>query len=416
MSDLISGLDARMVIDSRGMPTLEVDCYVDGVLMGRTAVPSGASTGSYEAVELRDGDPSRWFGKGVDQAILNVVENIQEAVVGVPVDAQKEIDEILIELDGTPNKAKLGANAILGTSMSCLHAGAATHELPLWRYIGGVKGGQMPVPMLNILNGGVHANTNVDIQEFMVMPHGFDDFSTALRAGVECYHSLKASLKADGLLSGVGDEGGFAPNLPSNEDGLKYMVKAIEGAGYSTEEIGIALDVASTEFHSEAGYAFDGRIIDGEELATVYSGWLDDYPLISIEDGFDEDDWPSWSNFMRSNGDRVQLVGDDLFVTQAERLAQGIESRAANSILVKVSQVGTITETLETMAMADDAGFNCVVSHRSGETEDTTIADLAVGTRAGQIKTGAPARSDRCAKYNQLLRIAENVEEYAQPF
>lgn len=416
MSDLISGLDARMVIDSRGMPTLEVDCYVDGVLMGRTAVPSGASTGSYEAVELRDGDPSRWFGKGVDQAILNVVENIQEAIVGVPVDAQKEIDEILIELDGTPNKAKLGANAILGTSMSCLHAGAAAHELPLWRYIGGVKGGQMPVPMLNILNGGVHANTNVDIQEFMVMPHGFDDFSTALRAGVECYHSLKASLKADGLLSGVGDEGGFAPNLPSNEDGLKYMVKAIEGAGYSTEEIGIALDVASTEFHSEAGYEFDGRIMDGEELATVYSGWLDDYPLISIEDGFDEDDWLSWSNFMRSNGDRVQVVGDDLFVTQAERLAQGIESRAANSILVKVSQVGTITETLETMAMADDAGFNCVVSHRSGETEDTTIADLAVGTRSGQIKTGAPARSDRCAKYNQLLRIAEDVEEYAQPF
>jgi enolase len=274
----------------------------------------------------------------------------------------------------------------------------------------------MPVPMLNILNGGAHASSNVDVQEFMVMPHGFDDFSTALRAGVECYHSLKASLKADGLLSGVGDEGGFAPNLPSNEDGLKYMVKAIEGAGYSTEEIGIALDVASTEFHSEAGYEFDGRTIDGEELAVIYSGWLDDYPLLSIEDGFDEDDWSSWSNFMRSDGDRVQLVGDDLFVTQAERLAQGIESRAANSILVKVNQVGTITETLETMAMADDAGFSCVVSHRSGETEDTTIADLAVGTRAGQIKTGAPARSDRCAKYNQLLRIAEDVEEYAQPF
>jgi enolase len=416
MSDLISGLDARMILDSRGMPTLEVDCYVEGVLMGRTAVPSGASTGAYEAVELRDGDTSKWLGKGVDQAILNVVENIQEAIVGMPVDAQREIDEILIELDGTPNKANLGANSILGASMSCLHAGAAVHELPLWRYIGGVKGGQMPVPMLNILNGGAHASSNVDVQEFMVIPHGFDDFSTALRAGVECYHSLKASLKADGLLSGVGDEGGFAPNLPSNEDGLKYMVKAIEGAGYSTEEIGIALDVASTEFHSEAGYEFDGRIIDGEELAVIYSGWLDDYPLLSIEDGFDEDDWSSWSNFMRSDGDRVQLVGDDLFVTQAERLAQGIESRAANSILVKVNQVGTITETLETMAMAEDAGFNCVVSHRSGETEDTTIADLAVGTRAGQIKTGAPARSDRCAKYNQLLRIAEDVEEYAQPF
>ncbi len=416
MSDLISGLDARMILDSRGVPTIEVDCYVAGSLLGRAAVPSGASTGAYEAVELRDSDLNRWLGKGVDQAVINVVETIQEAIVGMPVDAQKEIDEILLELDGTPNKSNLGANSILGASMACLHAGAAIHELPLWRYIGGVQGGLMPVPMLNILNGGAHATSNVDVQEFMVMPHGFDKFDEALRAGVECYHALKAVLKEDGLLSGIGDEGGFAPNLPSNEDGLRYMVKAIKGAGYSTEDIGIALDVASTEFHSEEGYSFDGKVLDGEELATIYSGWIDEYPLLSIEDAFGEDDWRSWTSFMQNDGDRVQLVGDDLFVTQAERLAQGIESKAANAILVKVNQVGTMTETLETMSMAEDAGFNRVISHRSGETEDTTIADLAVGTRAGQIKTGAPARSDRTAKYNQLLRISEEIEDYAHPF
>tara|TARA_B100000131_G_scaffold318358_1_gene362092 strand:+ start:1838 stop:3088 length:1251 start_codon:yes stop_codon:yes gene_type:complete len=416
MSDLISGLDARMILDSRGVPTIEVDCYVDGALLGRAAVPSGASTGAHEAVELRDGEENRWLGKGVDNAVINVVENIQEAIVGMPVDAQKEIDEILIELDGTANKSALGANSILGTSLACLHAGAAVHELPLWRYIGGVQGGLMPVPMLNILNGGAHASSNVDIQEFMVVPHGFDRFEDSLRAGVECYHSLKSALKADGLLSGIGDEGGFAPNLPSNEDGLKYIVKAIEGAGYSTEEIGIALDVASTEFHSPEGYTFDGKKMNGEELADIYSNWLDEYPLLSIEDAFGEDDWQSWTSFMQEDGDRVQLVGDDLFVTQSERLAQGIESAAANAILVKVNQVGTVTETLETMAMAEEAGFNRVISHRSGETEDTTIADLAVGTRAGQIKTGAPARSDRTAKYNQLLRISEEIEDFAHPF
>ncbi len=416
MSDLISGLDARMILDSRGVPTIEVDCYVDGALLGRAAVPSGASTGAHEAVELRDGEENRWLGKGVDNAVINVVENIQEAIVGMPVDAQKEIDEILIELDGTANKSDLGANSILGASLACLHAGAAVHELPLWRYIGGVQGGLMPVPMLNILNGGAHASSNVDIQEFMVVPHGFDRFEDSLRAGVECYHSLKSALKADGLLSGIGDEGGFAPNLPSNEDGLKYIVKAIEGAGYSTEEIGIALDVASTEFHSPEGYTFDGKKMNGEELADIYSNWLDEYPLLSIEDAFGEDDWQSWTSFMQEDGDRVQLVGDDLFVTQSERLAQGIESAAANAILVKVNQVGTVTETLETMAMAEEAGFNRVISHRSGETEDTTIADLAVGTRAGQIKTGAPARSDRTAKYNQLLRISEEIEDFAHPF
>lgn len=416
MSDIISGLDARMVLDSRGNPTVEVDCYVGGNLLGRAMVPSGASTGAYEAIELRDGDSSRWLGKGVDSAVNNVVEAIQEALVGMPVDDQKAIDEVMIELDGTPNKANLGANAMLGVSMACLHSGAALHELPLWRYVGGVAGGLMPVPMLNILNGGAHAASNVDVQEFMVMPHGFDTFPEALRAGVECYHSLKRELKSDGLLGGVGDEGGFAPNLPANEAGLGYMVRAIEGAGYSTEEIGIALDVASTEFYKDGAYHMDGKELSGEELSDIYASWVDEYPLLSIEDGFAEDDWRSWSHCMRDIGDRVQLVGDDLFVTQTERLSMGIDSKAANAILVKVNQVGTITETLETMDLASAHGFNSVVSHRSGETEDTTIADLAVGTRAGQIKTGAPARSDRVAKYNQLLRISNEVSEYRSPF
>ena len=416
MTDIISGLDARMVLDSRGNPTVEVDCYVGGELMGRAMVPSGASTGAYEAVELRDGDMSRWLGKGVDNAVNNVIEVIQEALVGMPVDDQKAVDEVMIELDGTANKSNLGANAMLGSSMACLHAGAALHELPLWRYVGGVAGGLMPAPMLNILNGGAHAASNVDVQEFMVMPHGFDTFPEALRAGVECYHSLKRELKADGLLGGVGDEGGFAPNLPANEAGLGYMVRAIEGAGYSTEEIGITLDVAATEFYKDGAYHMDGKQLSGEELSDIYASWVDEYPLLSIEDGFAEDDWRSWSHCMRDIGQKVQLVGDDLFVTQSGRLSMGIESQAANAILVKVNQVGTVTETLETMDLASAHGFNSVVSHRSGETEDTTIADIAVGTRAGQIKTGAPARSDRVAKYNQLLRISNEVSEYRSPF
>ena len=416
MSDIISGLDARMVLDSRGNPTVEVDCYVGCELMGRAMVPSGASTGAYEAVELRDGDKSRWLGKGVDNAVNNVVEVIQEALVGMPVDDQKAVDEVMIELDGTANKSNLGANAMLGVSMACLHSGAALHELPLWRYVGGVAGGLMPVPMLNILNGGAHAASNVDVQEFMVMPHGFDTFPEALRAGVECYHSLKKELKSDGLLGGVGDEGGFAPNLPANEAGLGYMVRAIEGAGYSTEEIGIALDVASTEFYKDGAYHMDGKQLSGEDLSDIYASWVDEYPLLSIEDGFAEDDWRSWSHCMRDIGQKIQLVGDDLFVTQSGRLSMGIESQAANAILVKVNQVGTVTETLETMDLASAHGFNSVVSHRSGETEDTTIADISVGTRAGQIKTGAPARSDRVAKYNQLLRISNEVSEYRSPF
>ena len=416
MAGHISGLNARMILDSRGNPTVEVDCYVDGVLKGRAAVPSGASTGAYEALEMRDGDHSQYLGKGVKQAVNNVSERIEEALVGLPVDEQKVIDEVMIELDGTQNKSSLGANAMLGVSLSCLHAGAAVHELPLWKYIGGVAGGLMPVPMLNILNGGAHAASNVDVQEFMVMPHGFDTFEEGLRAGVETYHSLKKELKADGLLGGVGDEGGFAPNLPANEEGLKYMVRAIEGAGYSIDQIGIALDVAATEFHDDKGYHMDGKILTSEQLADLYSGWLDEYPILSIEDGFGEDDWRGWSNFTNREGHRVQTVGDDLFVTQSERLSQGIEINAANAMLVKVNQVGTVTETLEAMDLATSHGFNNVISHRSGETEDVTIADLAVGTRAGQIKTGAPARSDRVAKYNQLLRIAEDVKEYRSPF
>ena len=404
-----------MILDSRGNPTVEVDCYVDGALAGRAAVPSGASTGRHEAVELRDGGQP-WLGKGVDAAVTAVTEHIAQALVGMPVDDQRMLDETIVELDGTGNKSRLGANATLGASLACLHAGAAQHELPVWRYIGGVAGGLMPVPMMNILNGGAHAASNVDVQEFMVVPHGFDSFVEGLRAGVETYHALKAELRQDGLLGGIGDEGGFAPNLPSNEDGLRYLVRAIEAAGYSTEQMGIALDVASTEFHRDGAYHIDGQAIDSEGLADLYSGWLDEYPILSIEDGFDEDDWLGWSRFTAREGHRVQIVGDDLFVTQSERLARGIEMQAANAMLVKVNQVGTVTETLEAMDLASRNGFNNVVSHRSGETEDVTIADLCVGTRAGQIKTGAPARSDRTAKYNQLLRIASEVSDYASPF
>jgi len=416
MSGTISGLHGRMVLDSRGFPTIEVDCYVDGTLLGRAMVPSGASTGAYEALELRDGVTNEYGGKGVDNAVANINEQIEEHLVGLPVDEQRLIDEVMIELDGTPNKSELGANAILGASLACLHAGAASHQLPLWKYVGGVSGGLMPVPMLNILNGGAHAHSNVDVQEFMVMPHGFDNFPEALRAGVETYQALKAELKKDGILGGIGDEGGFAPNLSANEDGLKYMVRAIEAAGYSTDEIGIALDVAATEFHNEGAYHFDGASVSSEQMSEIYGDWLDEYPILSIEDGFSEDDWQGWAAFTRTYGHRVQTVGDDLFVTQSERLAQGIEIQAANAMLVKVNQVGTVTETLEAMDLATSHGFRNVISHRSGETEDVTIADLAVGTRAGQIKTGAPARSDRVAKYNQLLRIAEDVHEYRSPF
>ena len=416
MSDYITGLESRMVLDSRGNPTVEVDCYVENRLAGRAIVPSGASTGQHEALEMRDGDSDKWLGKGVHRAVDNVRREISELLIGMSVDEQRLIDEAMIELDGTPNKSKLGANAMLGASLACLHAGAASHEVPLWKYIGGGAEGQMPVPMLNILNGGAHAASNVDVQEFMVMPHGFSSFAEGLRAGVEIYHQLKSELKTDGLLGGVGDEGGFAPNLAANEDGLKYMVRAIEGAGYTTDDVGIALDVAATEFEKSDGYHMDGKIMTSDEMVEMYGAWLDAYPILSIEDGLGENDWAGWTALTKKEGHRVQIVGDDLFVTQSKRLARGIEIGAANAMLVKVNQVGTVTETLEAMNLATSNGYNNVVSHRSGETEDTTIADLAVGTRAGQIKTGAPARSDRVSKYNQLLRISEDVEHYRSPF
>ncbi len=416
MDAYITGLNARSILDSRGNPTVEVDCFVNGSLAGRAAVPSGASTGSHEAVELRDGG-KRWMGKGVDNAVQNVIEIIQDALVGLRVDDQTTIDQCILDLDDSPNKANIGANATLGASMACLHAGANVHSQPLWRYIGGLSGGCLPVPLMNILNGGAHAASDVDVQEFMVVPHGFDSFPEALRAGVETYHSLKSVLKEQGLLSGIGDEGGFAPNLPSNEIGLGLLTEAIERAGYSPgDEMGIALDVAAQEFLQDDGYHIDGRVITGEDLVETYARWADEHPIISIEDPFGEDDWNSWASLTREIGNRVQIVGDDLFVTNVNRLSDGIDQKSANAILIKPNQIGTITETLECIEMAKSNGFGTIMSHRSGETSDYTIADLAVGSRTGQIKTGAPARSDRTSKYNQLLRISETCGEFLPPF
>ena len=394
MDAYISGLMARAILDSRGNPTVEVECFVNGTLAGRAAVPSGASTGSHEAVELRDGG-DRWMGKGVDQAVQNVVEVIQDALVGLHVDDQATIDQCILDLDDSPNKAMLGANATLGASLACLHAG----------------------PLMNILNGGAHAASDVDVQEFMVVPHGFDEFSEALRAGVETYHSLRSVLKEKGLLGGIGDEGGFAPNLPSNAEGLGLLTQAIERAGYVPgDELGIALDVAAQEFLHEDGYHIDGGVLSGDQLAETYATWADEHPIVSIEDPFGEDDWSSWSTLTAEIGDRVQIVGDDLFVTNVNRLSDGIDRKAANAILIKPNQIGTVTETLECIEMAKSHGFGTVMSHRSGETSDDTIADLAVGARTGQIKTGAPARSDRTSKYNQLLRISETCTEFLPPF
>ncbi|MED5485440.1 MAG: phosphopyruvate hydratase [Candidatus Thermoplasmatota archaeon] len=416
----LTKLFARTILDSRGNPTLEVDCFVEGIIVSRAAVPSGASTGAYEAIELRDGG-NKWNGKGVEKAVKNVNEIISPKLIGLDIsspDSQELVDEILLELDGTENKSKLGANAMLGVSMSCLKASAALGEIDCWEHISYIMDTKpsIPVPMMNILNGGAHASSDVDIQEFMVIPHGFDNYKSALRAGTECYHSLKSELKKDGLLSGIGDEGGFAPNLPTNEHGLQYMVRAIEGAGYSTDEIGIALDVAATEFYTDGKYNFDQKKISGEELAGIYSGWADEYPLLSIEDPFDEDDWGSWNLLTKNIGKDCQIVGDDLYVTQVKRLQKGIDTSSSNSILVKLNQVGTVSETFETLKLAWDSKFSTIISHRSGETSDTIIADLAVGSNAGQIKTGAPARSDRTSKYNQLLRISENLHNYATPF
>ena len=413
MGAAISDIFARAIIDSRGNPTVEVDCYVDGSLMGRAAVPSGASTGTHEAVELRDGG-DRWMGKGVQEAVNNVNGPIREALIGMDPSNQRDIDALLIDLDGSDNKGVLGANATLGASLSCLRA--ASHG-DLWNHIGQDGQVTLPVPLMNILNGGAHAESNVDVQEFMVVPHGFEEFSDALRAGVEIYHALKSTLKQEGLLGGVGDEGGFAPNLPRNEEGLRLVKEAIERAGYSPgKQVSIALDVAAQEFFDGTNYHIDGAGISGADLGEIYSKWLDDYPIVSIEDPFGEDDWDSWVEFTSREGHRVQIVGDDLYVTNPKRLEKGIALGASNAILIKLNQIGTFTETMEVIGKSRDAGFGTIISHRSGETSDDIIADMAVGTNSMQIKTGAPARSDRTSKYNQLLRISEKVVTYPDLF
>jgi enolase len=416
MSGIITDLKARTIIDSRGNPTVEVDCFVDGILLGRAAVPSGASTGSHEAVELRD-NSDEWLGKGVTKAVDNVNLKIKDLLVGLSVSNQEEIDESMLSLDGTTNKANLGANAILGTSMAAIRAASKISEKPLWKYISKGQKTSLPVPLMNILNGGAHATSNVDVQEFMVVPHGFDNFSEAFRAGTEIYHALKSVLKEEGLLGGVGDEGGFAPNLPRNEEGLKYLVGAINKAGYSPgTEVSIALDVAAQEFYDGDNYHIDNRIISGKELGELYSSWLDNYPIVSLEDPFGEDDWSSWIDFTKNEGHRVQIVGDDLYVTNPIRLKRGIDESASNAILIKLNQIGTVSETLQVIEMARKANFGIIISHRSGETSDDIIADISVGTNSGQIKTGAPARSDRTAKYNQLLRISEVCTKYTKLF
>ena len=413
MGAAISDIFARTILDSRGNPTVEVDCYVDGLLKGRAAVPSGASTGTHEAVELRDGG-DRWLGKGVQAAVDNVNGPIRDALVGIDPAEQERIDSLLIELDGSDNKGVLGANATLGVSLSCLRAAS---DGELWKHICQNGESSLPVPMMNILNGGAHAESNVDVQEFMVVPHGFDSFSEALRAGVEIYHALKATLKKEGLLGGVGDEGGFAPNLSRNEEGLRLVRDAIERAGYSPgKDVSIALDVAAQEFFDGSNYSLDGVSVSGTDLGNIYSNWLDEYSIVSIEDPFGEDDWDSWTEFTSREGHRVQIVGDDLYVTNPKRLEKGISLGASNAILIKLNQIGTFTETMEVISKSREAGLGTIISHRSGETSDDIISDLAVGTNSMQIKTGAPARSDRTSKYNQLLRISEEVGSYPRLF
>lgn len=408
---------AREVLDSRGNPTVEVEVVLESGTFGRAQVPSGASTGQFEAVELRDGDKKRYLGKGVQKAVDNVNDIISDELVGMSVFNQVEIDKKLIEIDGTDNKGKLGANAILGVSLAVARAAANELDMPLYQYIGGVNAKTLPVPMMNILNGGAHADNNVDFQEFMIMPVGAESFKEALRMGVEVYHALKKVLHDKGLGGGVGDEGGFAPNLESNEDALKVIVQAIEDAGYKPgQDIYLAMDVAASEFYNNGTYELkgEGKSYNSKELVDFYEGLLDRYPIISIEDGFDEEDWEGFKLMTERLGDRVQIVGDDLFVTNTERLKKGIQTGTANSILIKLNQIGTLTETLDAIEMAKRAGFTAVISHRSGETSDSTIADLAVATNAGQIKTGAPARTDRVEKYNQLLRIEDDLFDQAQ--
>ena len=422
MKQMIEIVDVvgREILDSRGNPTVEVEVYLEDGTMGRAAVPSGASTGIYEACELRDGDKSRYNGKGVEKAVSNVNTEIAEALIGTNVLDQVAIDKMLIELDGTPNKSRLGANAILGASLACAKAAAESLGTSLYNYIGGVNAKQLPVPMMNILNGGAHATNNVEIQEFMVMPVGATSFREALRMCAEVFHQLKTTLKENGTpAAGVGDEGGYAPNLKKDEDALKVIVQAIEEAGYKPgEDFKIAIDAASSEWWDEEQKLYiqpkSGKKLTQQQLVNMWKKFADNYPIISLEDGMAETDWEGWAMLTKAIGDRVQLVGDDLFVTNVERLATGIEKKVGNAILIKVNQIGTLTETLDAIQMANRAGYTAIVSHRSGETEDATIADIAVALNAGQIKTGAPSRTDRVAKYNQLLRIEEELDDVAQ--
>lgn len=416
---LIEDIHARQILDSRGNPTVEVDVSLSNGIVGRAAVPSGASTGVYEAVELRDQDSDYFLGKSVKKAVENVNSSIADELVGYPAYLQTEIDQIMLQLDGTPNKSKLGANAILGVSMAVAKAAAQSTGLPLWRYLGGVNAKVLPLPMMNIINGGSHADNNVDPQEFMIMPSGADSYSKAVQMGAEIFHNLKKVLSSKGYNTSVGDEGGFAPDLKSNEEAVEVILTAIEKAGYTPgEEVLIALDPAASEFYNkdEGVYEFkwsDGSKRDSDEMVAYWTEWAEKYPIISIEDGMDEDDWDGWKTLTDSIGDKVQLVGDDLFVTNTTRLADGISKGVGNSILIKVNQIGTLTETLDAIEMAHKNDYTAVISHRSGETEDTTIADIAVATNAGQIKTGSMSRTDRIAKYNQLLRIEEELGESA---
>jgi enolase len=411
MPETIVQVVAREILDSRGNPTVEVDVETNGGF-GRAAVPSGASTGEHEALELRDGDKGRYVGKGVTQAVANVNDKLGPAITGLSCLDQTAIDERLLEADGTPNKNKLGANAILGVSMAVARAAADTIGVPLWRYLGGAQARVLPTPLMNIVNGGTHADSGLEVQEFMIVPLGRPTFAEALRCGAEVFHTLKKNLKAAGHTTAVGDEGGFAPRLGTNEEALQFIVAAIEGAGYKPgEDVALAMDPASSEFYKDGKYTFDKKQVSPAELVDIYADLCNKYPIVSIEDGHAEDDWDGWKLMTEKLGSKIQLVGDDLFVTNPDRLKRGIEGGYANSILIKLNQIGSVTETLNTMRMAASAYYTTVISHRSGETEDAFIADLAVGTNAGQIKTGSLSRSDRIAKYNQLLRIAEELED-----
>jgi enolase 1/2/3 len=412
---VIEQVGAREILDSRGNPTIEVEVALDDGTLTRAAVPSGASTGEHEAVELRDADPTRYFGKGVERAVGAVLDEIGPELVGIEAIEQRVVDQKLVDLDGTPNKSRLGANAILGVSLAVAKAAAESSGLELFRYVGGPNAHVLPVPMLNVINGGAHADTGVDVQEFMIAPVGADSFREALRWGTEVYHALKSVLKSNGLATGLGDEGGFAPDLPTNADALDLIAAAVDKAGYTLgRDIVLALDVAATEFFADGLYTFEKSARSAEQMVAYYAELLAAYPLVSIEDPLAEDDWDGWARLTEEIGDRVQLVGDDLFVTNPERLEEGITRRVANALLVKVNQIGTLSETLDAVALAQSSGYRCIVSHRSGETEDTTIADLAVAIGCGQIKTGAPARSERVAKYNQLLRIEEALGDAAR--